>query len=172
MLIPQHLTGTRHGGRAEDGVGGVLRAGKGFGRGWQDRWCGGGRSMTCVGIGRFGRLMVSVRIVLRGHGLASMWVVRRGRGVIGVSTGRVRHLVTCVRILGLRRLMTGVRIGLAVLRMGIGRLGTLIGAMLVLLGRSWVGGNAGEQEKGEAGHAFSPSSGRTVTTRIMPACMW
>lgn len=32
--------------------------------------------------------------------------------------------------------------------------------------------NAGEQQREmSARHAFSPSSGRTVTTRIIPACM-
>ena len=46
------------------------------------------------------------------------------------------------------------------------------GRMAGVLGHSG-GCNSDEEERQEsAGHAFSPSSGRTVTTRIMPACMW
>lgn len=32
--------------------------------------------------------------------------------------------------------------------------------------------DAAGEENQQPSHAGSPSSGRTVTTRIMPACMW
>lgn len=41
-----------------------------------------------------------------------------------------------------------------------------------VLGQCRDGGGAGEQGEEQAVHQASPSSGRTVTTRIIPACMW
>ncbi|GEM_PF-1654747 len=57
--------------------------------------------------------------------------------------------------------MYRMRLGLALLH----------GAMIVL-GQRRCRDKSGEQEAAGVLHAASPSSGRTVTTRNMPACMW
>lgn len=57
--------------------------------------------------------------------------------------------------------------------MGVGRGICGSGTVSGMLRGEGGSGEAGSQEKGEqAPHALPPSNGRTVTTRIMPACMW
>ena len=97
----------------------------------------------------------------------------------GVRIGvLVRHLVTGVEVLRLNgHCMRGMRVGLQ-LRSGMARvrIGLLlrrwmpgVAAMLLASGRNR--GNTAQQGKKRPHHAASPSRGRTVTTRIMPACM-
>jgi hypothetical protein len=59
--------------------------------------------------------------------------------------------------------MAGVR----VLRRRLGGLG-----MAFVLRQRGRGRSGGEEEQGQALHAASPSIGRILTMRIMPACMW
>lgn len=44
--------------------------------------------------------------------------------------------------------------------------------MAGMLRHGWGRGASEQQGEEQARHAPSPSIGRTVTTRIMPACMW
>jgi hypothetical protein len=55
------------------------------------------------------------------------------------------------------------------LRLGLLRLRPMLVALMLREGGSRARRQQSEQN---ASHAAAPSSGRTVTTRIMPACMW
>ena len=104
---------------------------------------------------------------------------RRRRLSLGLNTG-----CWC---LGSRRLCRG-RLGRAVTHGGVlGRTrrvnlaGRACSGLLLrrrgwlmsrMLGESGRGESAGKQPDQEGLHAASPSIGRTLTTRIMPACMW
>jgi hypothetical protein len=89
---------------------------------------------------------------------------------IGGLAWHGRHVMTGVRIGGLFRLSSHIVAGMGILlrrgRRGVTR----------MLGKSRRGeGERGSAEGDEEGlHAGSPSSsiGRTLTTFIMPACMW
>lgn len=50
-------------------------------------------------------------------------------------------------------------------------LGVLVLLVALVLGVGRSGERGGREEESEPLHAASPSRGRTVTTRIIPACM-
>jgi hypothetical protein len=93
------------------------------------------------------------------HRVARMGIGWRFLGrhfVAGVRVrwfGFRRHLVSRVRVRRLlgRHLVAGMGVG--------------------LLGPSWRGERRRDEKQQSPAHACAPSSGRTLTTRIMPACM-
>lgn len=153
--------------------------------------CPNGRHrMTRMGIGLRGSrcFMSRVRICVRsvhpvagvricyrrsGHCVPRMWV-RGGHDVarVRVRRRRGRHCVARMRVGGGHH-MSRVRIGRRTVhrmtwmrvRFGLGRV------MRLVLGKRRRR-RAGQDECQETLHAASPSSGRTVMTRIIPACMW
>ena len=125
-----------------------------LGRRRADRNLGGGGAHVVpgVGVGRGGHVVPGMRVRLA-----------QGILVAGVGVRLCRHLVAGV----------GVRLRFRLgLRRGRGLIAVLAMRTMVLRdgGRERQCSRRDQQQG--APHDWPPSSGRTVTTRIIPACMW
>ena len=166
VLAPQPFAGRGHPVRTPDGVGRMSRAGQGGRRRGRKPWAAGivraGRHVR-RGCDRLGaHVMAGVKVGAGGHHMTGVRIRGLGRrahvmpGVRVGGPGRRGHDVACVWI-GRRGLDRGPR-------------GRRMPA--VILG----GRRSGDQQQGserghQADHAAPPSSGRTVTTLNIPACM-
>jgi hypothetical protein len=170
MLLSQHIAALLHGGLTPIGIGGMRWPGQCF---WRRRarlrfltsYLGHDMPGMRVSWGwRCRRLVPGMRIrcwFLRRHIVTGMRVSR---------SWRCRHLVPGMRIrrwLLRRHIVAGMRVS----RLGFRR--HLMACMRIHLLGPCRRSQCGRREQDErAGHACSPAKGRTLTTRIIPACMW
>ena len=192
MLANQDLASFGHLRLGIEQIGAVLRSAERLRRrGTSGRigdGLGGPRRMSCVRVCRRGsdlcrrRIVSGVRVgrLVVGHRL-----LRRGVSGVGITRGLLRrrfrlgHHVSRVRIrrTGCRRRLAGRHgvTGVGICRGGpvlllLGLRGRL--AVALVLGKRGCRDRRRQHEHQNALHAGSPSIGRTLTTRIMPACMW